>query len=45
MTTISGLQKIEADKVLIEKVRTLIETAKYEVAVTVMSLRTNCNKQ
>ena len=34
------LQKIEADKVLIEKVRTLIETAKYEVAVTVNSTMT-----
>ncbi len=40
MTIISGLQKIEADKVLIEKVRTLIETAKYEVAVTVNSSMT-----
>ena len=34
------LRKIEADKVLIEKVRTLIEAAKYEVAVTVNSAMT-----
>ena len=34
------LQKTEAEKVLIEKVRTLIETAKYEVAVTVNSTMT-----